>query len=194
MIAAAESTTHRNSFSVLLRWDLFWSRRLPLWKLYFLVFSSHFSLFLFFCLNCPPNKGSYSVPIVWRLEHGRLYCLSIIAYRRVLLVPSCPARERGTRISCVPRRLLLLRIIGSCCWFFALLWLDPLQSTRRCWVFTWGGIPSSHVLGVPLDPWACAFIFRPSTSPIPLAISWKGSLFLLSPVWWTELAELLRAS
>ena len=37
------------------------------------VFSSHFSLFFFFGPDCPPNKGSYPVPTVWRLEHGRNY-------------------------------------------------------------------------------------------------------------------------
>ena len=35
--------------------------------------------------------------------------LPTIAYQLVLLVPSCPARGWGTRISCVPRRLLLHR-------------------------------------------------------------------------------------
>ena len=38
VIAPAASSTDRNSFSVLLRWGLFWSRRTPLRKLYFLAY------------------------------------------------------------------------------------------------------------------------------------------------------------
>ena len=45
----------------------------------------------------------------------------------MLLVLSCPARARGTRILCVPRRLLVHCIVGSCCWVYVLSWLDTLQ-------------------------------------------------------------------
>ena len=68
-----------------------------------------------------------------------LYYLSKIAYRLLLLVPSCPARARGTRISRFLSRLLLLGIIDSCCWVYALSWLDTLQCTRGRRVLVRGG-------------------------------------------------------
>ena len=48
VIAPAASSTYRNSFSVLLLWGLFWSRRTPLRKLYFLAYQSYLLISLSF--------------------------------------------------------------------------------------------------------------------------------------------------
>ena len=48
VIAPTASNTRQNIFSVLLRWSLFWSRRTPLRKLYFLAYQSFLLIFLSF--------------------------------------------------------------------------------------------------------------------------------------------------